>query len=93
VLTEKSPVDPGFDSRWMVDSPTSSMVGQDQYSLDSLIENYKANVTPALKAYMSAHEGNKPADLADLMAYVSGSSQTAALHILMAINRTNHVAY
>jgi hypothetical protein len=90
VLTEKSPVDPDFDWRWMVDSPTGNQVGPYQVSRENEIEALKESLAPVRKAYMAVNDGKQPENAHDLMGFASGQAQFMLVKRLMQMTETNY---
>lgn len=102
VITEKSAVDPEFDSRHTIDGVGSGAVGpyypyghEEQVS-DETKERQalKAALDPAISAFKLANGGKEPSTPADLQPYLTSPEQEAALQrVLAMMNQAQTVKY
>ncbi|MGH7967205.1 MAG: hypothetical protein ACREIC_00610, partial [Limisphaerales bacterium] len=89
VITEKSVVDPEFDSRHTIDGAGSGAVGpyhplgyQEQPPEEAKL---KAALQPTLDAFKLANGGREPSSPADLQPYATSPEQKAALDRITAL--------
>jgi len=98
VLTEKSAVDPEFDYRHVVDSPTSGGGGpyhpygyEEKPSKEETERlELKTALEPVIQAYRLANGGKEPRAGPDLQPYVTNPAQQAALQRIIEIINQPH---
>ncbi len=79
LITEKAPVDPGFDNCWTIGENGYGSSNYQSPEVSAAI----ATVTPAMKAYAAANNGKEPTDPSQFLPYLTTPEQQAAFQTLM----------
>ncbi len=86
VITEKAPVDAELDNQWALGRNGYGSTSYQSSDVSAAI----ATITPAMKAYAAANDGKEPADLSQMIPYLTTPEQQTAFQTLMKIkNSTN----